>query len=253
MLPDRHLHTSFSQDSVERPEVAIQTAIDLGMSDIYITDHYDIGFGDCWFQFDPPSYFETLSILKDRFKARINVHIGVEVNIGDDIKEELDALLRGYPWEYVIGSMHIVDGKDPYTRDRFDMDDESYYRLNFETTLRSLRACGGFDTLGHLDYCLRYGYTKEKGYKYETYADVLDEILKEIIRRDIALEVNTAALRKGLKYVHPYPEVLERYRQMGGRLLAMGSDAHAAKDIGYMFDETLEYLKQFGFSEANII
>jgi histidinol-phosphatase (PHP family) len=253
MIADRHLHTRFSTDSKEDPEKSVKKALNLGMRDIYITDHYDIDFPEGAFMFDPDGYFEELSKLKEKYADRINVHIGVEVGIGEEISGKLYDFLNKYPWEYSIGSMHLIGDKDPYLRDLFDMDDEAYYRLFFETTLRSLKACGGFDTLGHLDYAVRYGYTKDKEYRYEKYADIIDEIFKEIISRNIALEINTAALRKGLKYVHPYPEALARYKELGGKKLAIGSDAHEADDVGYMFDETLKYIQQFGFSEADFM
>lgn len=253
MIADRHVHTCFSTDSGEAPENVLERAISLGMKEIYITDHFDIDYPGDGFRFDPESYFETLNRLKDSYKDRIKLHIGVEVSMNENIKEQVAELLEKYPWEYSIGSTHIVNGKDPYLRELFDMDDRAYYRSCFEASLSGIRSCGGFDTFGHLDYAVRYGYTKDASYDYEDSADVLDEILKELIRRDIALEINTAALRKGLKYVHPYPEVLRRYKEFGGKKLAMGSDAHRAEDIGYMFDETLKYLQKFGFSEENFV
>lgn len=253
MIADRHVHTSFSTDSNEAPENVLEKAISLGMDEIYITDHYDIDYPGDGFRFEPERYFETLSGLKEKYKDRIKLHIGVEVSINENIKEQVSALIEGYPWEYVIGSTHIVEGEDPYLRDRFDMTDEEYYRLFFKTSLTGIRSCSGFDTFGHLDYAVRYGYEKDAAYKYGSFSDVLDEILKELIRRDIALEINTAALRKGLKYVHPYPDVLKKYKEFGGKKLAMGSDAHRAEDIGYMFNETLKYLQKFGFSEENFV
>ncbi len=248
MLADRHLHTAFSEDSTENPRNTIERAIELGMKDIYITDHYDIDFPGGIFLFDADKYFEELTRLKGEYKDRINLHIGVEVGLKEDIGGKLDGFLKSYPWEYAIGSIHLMDEKDPYYRDEFDMDDEEFYRLFFDTSLRALKACEGFDTFGHLDFAVRYGYHQDECYRYELYAEYIDEILKEVIRRDIALEINTAGLRKGLNYVHPYPDALRRYVQLGGRKLAIGSDAHVAKDVGANFKETLEYLRDFGFS-----
>ena len=253
MIPDRHVHTCFSTDSKERPENVLEKAIAAGMKDIYITDHYDIDFPGDEFRFDPDSYFEAMLPLKDRYKDRIDLHIGVEISINEEISAQVDELLESYPWEYVIGSTHIVDGKDPYLRELFDMDDEAFYRLCLETSLKGIMSCRGFDTFGHLDFALRYGYTKDRDYRYEKYADITDEILKELIKRNIALEVNTAAVRKGLKYFHPYPEVLKRYKELGGRKLAAGSDAHTAADVGYGFDRIAEYVSAAGFSESDFI
>lgn len=253
MIADRHLHTRFSTDSNEAPENSIEKAISLGMKDIYITDHYDIDFPGGEFMFDPDRYFEEMTKLKEKYKGRINVHIGVEAGFGEKIADKYQKLMSSYPWEYAIGSMHLIGEKDPYIRSLFDMDDRAYYRLCFETTLKGLRACDGFDTLGHLDYPVRYGYGKDSDYRYEYFADIVDEIFKELIRRGIALEINTAALRKGLKYPHPYPEALARYKELGGKKLALGSDAHEAKDVGYGFEEALEYIQKIGFTEENFV
>lgn len=253
MTADRHLHTHFSPDSEEEPENTIKRAIELKMDEICITDHYDMDMPDGEFCFEPDKYWEAMTPLKEKYKDIINIRIGVEVRLGEDISDKIDKFLKAYPWEYKIGSIHLADGKDPYERDLFDMDDVEFYRHYFDDSLKGLKSCGGFDTFGHLDYVLRYGYAKDRDYNYDNYAETIEEILKELIRRDITLEVNTAGLRKGLKYPHPYPETLRRYRELGGKKLAFGSDAHRAQDVGADFDKALEYIKKFGFNEADII
>lgn len=252
MIADRHLHTKYSTDCAEEPENCIRRAIRLGMPEITFTDHYDIDFPDGLFVFDADAYFRELTALKEKYAAQIRVKIGVELGLKTDISGKIKAFLDKYPFEYVIGSIHLVDNMDPYERRRFDMPDEAFYRKYFETGLECLRACSGFDVFGHLDYVVRYGYHRDETYSYAANADVLDEILKELVRRGIALEINTAGLRKGLKYVHPYPDVLRRYKELGGRKLSLGSDAHTAEDVGAGFAEALSYIREYGFSEADL-
>ncbi len=253
MLADRHLHTRFSEDSNEEPENVINAALRLGIEDVYITDHYDIDFPGGLFLFDVDKYFEELTKLKKKYAGTINVHIGVELGLKADIGDKIDALLAAYPFEYVIGSTHLMDEKDPYYRDIFDMDDESYFRLFFQNTLDSIRACRGFDTFGHFDFAVRYGYEKDKYYRYELYEELIDDILKEIIKKDAALEINTASVRKGLKYFHPYPCILKRYKELGGKKLAAGSDAHTADEVGSGLVDIPEYIGGFGFSLDDLI
>ncbi len=250
MIADKHLHTHFSTDSEEEPENVIKRAIELKMDEICITDHYDIDMPGGGFIFDPDRYFETMTRLKEKYKDVINVCIGVEIGLEERVSAKVDRLVKAYPWEYKIGSIHLVDGKDPYHRNQFDMSDEEFYRRYFQCSLEGIRSCDGFDTFGHLDYVLRYGYKKDEEYSYEKNADLIDEILSELIKRDIALEINTAGLRKGLKYPHPYPETLKRYKELGGKKLVFGSDAHQAQDIGADFDEALDYVKKYGFDEG---
>ena len=253
MTADRHLHTRFSTDSNEDPENCVKQAVKLGMKDIWFTDHYDIDFPDGTFVFDVDEYFRQLTRLKENYADRIRVHIGVELGLKKDINDKIQSLISKYPFEYKIGSVHLVDNKDPYERELFDMPDAEFYRGYFETALECLDACTGFDTFGHLDYVVRYGYEKDRTYSYRENADVIDAILTRLIRRDIALEVNTAGLRKGLKYAHPYPEILNRYKELGGRKLALGSDAHRAQDIGAGFGETLAILNSFKIDHMEII
>ncbi len=223
------------------------------MPEITFTDHYDIDFPDGSFVFDVEEYFRELTALKEKYAGRISVKIGVELGLKTTIQEKIDALLENHPFDYVIGSIHLIDDKDPYERAKFDMTDEAFYRSYFETGLECLRVCSGFQTFGHLDYVVRYGYRKDRAYSYAANADVLDAILEELIRRDIALEINTAGLRKGLAYPHPYPDVLRRYRALGGRRLAIGSDAHTAEDVGKGFPEALAYIQAYGFTEKDLI
>ena len=252
MISDRHLHTWFSEDSAQDPEACILRAAALGMKEITFTDHYDMDFPDGRFLFDPDAYFRDLQALKQKYAGQIEVQIGVELGLKPDLNEKIRALLAAYPFDYVIGSIHLMDEKDPYERHLFDMSDEAFYRMYFETALTCLKACSGFQTFGHLDYVVRYGYEKDRTYSVAANADVIDAILLELIRRGIALEINTAGLRKGLAYPHPYPDVMRRFRELGGTRLALGSDAHQAEDIGAGFETALSYLRSFGFGEENL-
>ena len=249
MISDRHIHTRFSTDSGQEPEGCILRALELGMPSLTFTDHYDMDFPDGRFVFDVDAYFTELGMLKEKYADRIDVRIGVELGLKPELADRIQALLLKYPFDYSIGSIHVMGGRDPYERHLYDMTDAAFYRMYFETALECLKVCRGFDTFGHLDYVVRYGYEKDAAYLPEEYADLIDSILEELIRQDIALEINTAGLRKGLKYAHPYPYVLRRYRQLGGRRLAIGSDAHTAADIGAGFMEALQYAAEFGFTE----
>lgn len=251
MIADKHTHTWFSEDSEENPENSIAKALELGMKDLYFTDHYDIDFPGGAFLFDLDRYFTEMNALKEKYADRINLHIGVELGLKKDICPKIRELVNKYPFEYKIGSIHLVDEKDPYEREQFDMSDEELFRRYFETTLECLKACDGFDAFGHLDYVVRCGYHLDEEYSYEKNAELFDAILEEIVRRDLILEINTKGARRGLKYPHPYPKVLRRYKELGGKRLSMGSDAHRAYEIGAGFAEGLEYVKSFGFTEKN--
>ena len=251
MLGDRHLHTHFSCDSDEKTENVIERAIALGMKEICITDHCDIDLGPLWYM-PVREYAAEMERLRDEYKDRIQLHIGIEMGLNPEYNEQIKAVLDSYPFELVIGSIHTMQGDDPYYREHFKMDDREFYRVYFETALERLKNSGGFNVFGHFDYVVRYGEQKGGSYDPREFADVIDEILKELISRNIALELNTGGLRKGIDFVHPHEYILTRYRELGGRLISIGSDAHLYGNVGTGFEKAEEVMKAFGFSENDI-
>ena len=122
-------------------------------------------------------------------------------------------------------------GLDPYDRDQYPGSDRELYREYFACTLENIRSVTGFQALGHLDNVVRYGHGREKEYSYRAYADVIDEILRELICRGIALEVNSGGLKYGLGFPNPHPDVLKRYRELGGELVTVGSDRPSVRSM----------------------
>ena len=137
---------------------------------------------------------------------------------------------------------------DPYDKIFFQgrTEYEAYHRY-FEVLLENLNTFSCFNTCGHIDYVVRYGPQKNRNYSYEKYQDILDEILKTLIQKQIGLECNTAGFKYGLGHPNPTEKILARYRELGGEILTLGSDAHAPEHIAYNFRETGEILKACGF------
>ena len=252
MLPDSHMHTEFSGDSTTPVEEMVETAIRLGMNSICVTDHHDPDFWDSDFLLDADAYWKKMRRIQETYRDRIQVRIGVEIGLQAHLHEEISQFIQAYPYDFVIGSMHLVDGIDPYERDRYPGTDREMYRRYFEDTLDSIRANDGFQSLGHLDYIVRYGWEREKAYSLQELGDIIDEILKELVSRQIALEINTGGYKSGIGFPNPHPEVLRRYRELGGELVTLGADAHVPSYIGYEFDRAVEVLKNTGFSHIAV-
>ncbi|MEE1314568.1 MAG: histidinol-phosphatase HisJ family protein [Faecalimonas sp.] len=251
MLADFHMHTTFSSDADENstPERMIEAAIQKGLQAICITDHQDLDVGkNDEFQINFEAYFKTLLPLQDKYKDRIDVRIGLEFGMQTHLGAVCNELVQAYPFDFVIGSGHFFDGMDPYYPGYFDgRTDEEGYRKAFEITLEDLKVTTDFDVLGHLDYVVRYGRKKEQEYSYARYADIIDEILRNLIENGKGLELNTGGLKYGLPFAHPHPEVLKRYRELGGEILTIGSDAHKPEHIAYDFDKVSAILQGCGF------
>ena len=257
---DMHMHTWFSTDSEACPRDMADEAVRKGLKTICFTDHFDkddLEWGEEGI-FDVDAYFVEMQKLQEEYAGKLNIRIGIELGFRTYLKDYYEELTKKYPFDFVIGSVHNVPYKkdaegnilytDPAAEKLFtDRTDKEAYRLMMETTLENVRTSECFQTLGHLDYVVRYGKSREKEYSYTDYADIIDEILKLLIEKEKGLEVNSAGLKYGLPFAHPHPDVLKRYRELGGEIITIGADAHKPEHIAYDFAKVEEILKSCGF------
>ena len=257
---DMHMHTWFSTDSEACPCDMADEAVRKGLKTICFTDHFDkddLEWGEEGI-FDVDAYFVEMQKLQEEYAGKLNNRIGIELGLRTYLKDYYEELTKKYPFDFVIGSVHNVPYKkdaegnilytDPAAEKLFtDRTDKEAYRLMMETTLENVRTSDCFQTLGHLDYVVRYGKSREKEYSYTDYADIIDEILKLLIEKEKGLEVNSAGLKYGLPFAHPHPDVLKRYRELGGEIITIGADAHKPEHIAYDFAKAEEILKSCGF------
>ncbi len=251
MIADVHVHSRYSTDSETEPEDNIRRAIEIGLPAVCFTDHMDWDFPleGITYDFNPTEYCEELGGLREKYKDRIKVLIGVELGMQPNLEKRYRALLSEYPFDFAIGSQHLVDGKDPYYPETFEgKTDREVFRKYFDETLENVKAFHDFDSMGHLDYIVRYGRNKSRSYSYRAFADVIDEILKLLVRYNIAIEINTAGFRKQIGSPNPHPDILRRYRELGGTLVTVGSDSHKPHTLGFAFDTASEILKSCGFT-----
>lgn len=251
---DAHVHTTFSTDGDAAVEDVIEAAVQKGLEAVCVTDHLDLDFpfyedlGKHAFLFNIEEYVQKLDSLRGEHAGRLKVRTGIELGLQPHLADACRRLTKKHPFDFVIGSVHLVDGKDPYYRESFgEIGDEELYRAAFEATLENVKAVDSFDVLGHVDYVVRYGKGQERGYSYLQYAEILDEILKTVIARGKGIELNTAGLRYGLGFCNPHPDVLRRYRELGGEIVTVGSDAHKVEHVAWEFERAAEILLACGF------
>ena len=201
------------------------------------------------FDFDVEVYLRTIRELKERYKSDIHILAGVELGLQPHLADRYRKLLAETDFDFVIGSQHLVDGRDPYYPETFEgRTDAEVYRRYFEDTLASVRAFHEFDSMGHLDYIVRYGKKKAGSYSCRAFSDVIDEILKLLVRCNVAIELNTAGIRKQLGFPNPHPDILRRYRELGGTLVTVGSDSHKPYSVGFAFELAADILRSCGFT-----
>ncbi|MBQ9119409.1 MAG: histidinol-phosphatase HisJ family protein [Lachnospiraceae bacterium] len=257
ILSDFHCHTAFSSDSDTAPELMVEQAIRLGLRYLCITDHMDYLFPTQYeqtFTFDVAEYQDKLVRLKERYRGQITLLTGVELGLRNEpdicppCQSYYRSLVHDYPWDFLIGSTHVLEKIDPYYPEYWQQHSAADGMLAyFESILENIRSYDMFQVYGHLDYLVRYLPVDTKDYHYPDYLDLFDEIFKLLIAQGRGIEVNTAGYKYGLPYAHPRPELLRRYRELGGEILTIGSDAHKPEHIAYDYKRAGEMLLSLGF------
>jgi histidinol-phosphatase (PHP family) len=244
---DYHIHTAVSADCEVPMKRMAQAARDAGIKEVGFSEHIDLGLPvghDFTVDFD--AYAAVFEETRREF-SDLELRRGIEAGLDLQWKDVVSAMLNVHPCDFVIGSQHLVFGEDPYyetvwqQRTQREIYDE-YMRVSLETA----QYCDYYDILGHLGYVGKFCPFEDKLLRYEEYADAVDAILKTLIERGKALEVNTNGL-----YMTPstMPEtaILKRYYELGGEMLTIGSDAHYECVVGHAVAETVEVLKTIGF------
>ena len=245
---DYHLHTKVSFDSKEEPINTIAAAEARGLREICFTDHYDYN--------DIPTRKHDLFTLEDYSAAydlvsseKLLVRRGVEFGLTPWNRAELAALTSSRRFDFVIGSVHCVDGHDPYEAVYWEGRSvaDSFLRY-LEQVLECVRAHDGFDVLGHINYACKSPNNPTKEYlHYADHREICDEIMRELVRRGKGMEINTSGIdRVGAPL--PSREYIERFRELGGEIITVGSDAHVADLVGHHTDEAIAIARDvFGY------
>ncbi len=255
ILPDYHIHSSFSGDCDTNLEDIITAAKAKGLSTICITDHYDMDFPiikeapDLKFELDIPSYIKALQELRDKLSPDFDLRIGIELGTMPSTLDKLTDYVNNNPYfDFIIASTHIVDNMDPYYPSYYEgRSIKDAYKRYFEDELYAVSNFTSYDVYGHLDYILRYGRDPENPFDPKDFMDLFEEIFKQIISKGKGIELNTGGLYKDLKQTHPCKEYLKLYKELGGEIITVGSDAHMPDKVGYGFDVAKELLLESGF------
>ena len=232
---------------------ACQRAIKLGLTEIVFTDHIDLDWPDNRSHFDMDDierYIKSIEKMQERYGDKLVVKKGMELGFQPSLKDEFNLIIDTFPVDFVIASVHVVDGMDPYLKDyyRDKTKEESYIRY-YEEILTMIEMFDRFDVIGHLDYVKRYSPIPwEKG-EHLYGLDLIEEIFEILIERDKGIEINTSGYRHISDAPMPNIEIVERFYNMGGKIITIGSDAHTTEGLAYSFDRAFKELKQVGIDK----
>ncbi|HZJ98654.1 MAG TPA: histidinol-phosphatase HisJ family protein [Tissierellaceae bacterium] len=251
---DFHMHSEHSFDSQAKMEDMVLSAIKRNKKVICFTDHIDLYFDSHRdLDFHKSSYFANIDEMKDRYAHKIDIRAGVELGLQSRIIDRYEEFMHASPFDFVIMSTHAVDDFDLHEDEFFQGLSgiealEKYYKAVYD----SIKEFKDFDVLGHLDYFDRYLIKRYEMPPYDDYQPMVEAILKLLIENGKGIELNTSGLRYGLDYAHPKVEILKLYKELGGEIITIGSDAHYPEDLGYGYEAAKNLLRDLDFNYIHI-
>lgn len=263
-LIDCHTHTQFSVDSDADIISMIERARELELDAYAVTDHCECNrwYGeehyadeDTYRYFDFGKDFENsvsaVTKLKEKYDGQLNLICGVEMGQAAQEPEIAEKIVNDSRVDFVIASVHQL----PKTEDfafidytQYDYDGIKRLMERYFTEIHKLCQWGKFDILAHLTYVLRYveGHFKIK-VDMKPYDPIIEEIFKTLIYAGKGIEINTSGLRQSYGNSFPSPEYVKLYKELGGEILSLGSDAHCVEDLGKGIKEGAETARKAGF------
>ena len=256
ILPDYHIHTSFSPDSKMDPEEAVHAAIASGVTNLCFTEHMDLGHHMEMYDQVPDfaKMEETVSLLREKYPG-INIGKGNEVGYIPETAEQTANVLSRQSFDYVLLSTHCVAGMDcGVPESKRGQDKITAYQRYLETVYESVtddRLTEYYDCVGHIGYIAKGLHYEDNAFPYEMFPELFDKILLEIIKRGKGIEVNTSGIDRG-GHVFPHPSIIRRYKELCGRIITIGSDAHKSQNVGAYIKDAVNIISEAGFEEITL-
>jgi len=247
-LLDYHTHSDNSSDGKDSIHEMCAKAIVSGLREIAVTDHFEPSFGNEQYPYyNADKYFSEVLKANSVFVKDLKIKCGLELGQPHLYPEYSEKLIESHPYDYVLASAHKMNDNKDFGEVTYNKQNISYYCIRYLGELESLVNWNKFDCVGHLDLIKRYSSIYNTKARLIDYRDRLEEILKKIIQNGKGIEVNTSGLRQFAKECLPDLDIVSFYRQLGGEIITVGSDAHTAGDVGKGIKEAIEIIEQAGF------
>ena len=262
-LLDCHSHSTNSPDGNSSPEEMLKTAMEKGFSAYALTDHCEV---NRWFSIEhygvEPNEYDTYDFgadfeksmkqntaLKEKYAGKIEFLCGIELGQAPFDLGLSEAIVSDKRLDFVIGSIHQIKAKDDFAFLDYSKNDIDKLLTDYYDDMYSLCKWNKFDILGHITYPLRY-IEGDNGIKVDMskYEEIIRLCFKTLIENGKGIEINTSGLRQA--YGQPFPSLywVKLFREMGGEILSLGSDAHTAEDLGKGIREGAEIALEAGFT-----
>lgn len=231
MFFDSHMHTKFSSDSKMQIEDVIKQGQALNIGTI-LTEHMDYNYPkEDLFKFDPNKFFNEYS----KYRGD-NLLLGVEIGLSSSSLSKNNDLSTSYPFDFILGSIHSVNDVDIFTDEsKNDLTKTEYLTLYFKEMIKDIKEFDNFDSLSHIDYPCRYLKGKDKSINLSELGEYVDEVFKILIEKEKCLEINTKKF-DDKNFIYSIFNLCKRYKDLGGKYVTVGSDAHNKDRIGKDFN-----------------
>ena len=243
---DYHLHSNFSCDGDSTIKTMCRHAIKLGIPEIGFSEHWDMGPYETQPHFlQVEAWFKEIERLRRLLAGKLLIRAGIEIAEPHLHPKETAEVLTRCPFDYIMGSVHFVG---PHF-----MFDEAYFRAHtadevytdYFNEVEELLHSPDIDVVAHLDIPVRTA-KPILGFDPERYEEQLRHILQMVIDRGLALDINSAGLRKTAHNLMPDPLILGWYAEMGGKRVTLGSDAHKGNQVGLHLEQALAAIRTAG-------
>lgn len=227
---DSHIHTQFSTDSDTDIEKIIERAQKLNLG-IIITDHMDTNFPRREkFNFNTEEYFNAYS----KYRSD-KVLLGIELGLTEQCQILNKQIADENKFDFVMGSIHFLGNCDMYFPEAYKgKTKQEAFEQYFTLMINNIKCHKYIDSLGHIDYISRYAVYEDKEIYYEAYKELIDEVFRLIIDNNIALELNSRRLANKNSF-DILQTIYKRYKELGGKYITIGSDAHTMDAVGNNF------------------
>ena len=245
---DYHMHSHVSFDGHDSGLAMALAAKAAGLKEICFTDHIDHDFDAEGHSmvFDPMVYaaeYDNLEV--DGLKIRRGVEYGLKPYNRDTMQKDLQ--LRNF--DFVLGSVHFVNELDIYYPEFWrDKTVEQAVQEFLEETLLCVQHHDDYDVLGHLSYiCKARAHPDPKPLYLKDHREIVDEILKILVQKGKGMEINTSGVDRCGDFL-PGEEFFRRFKELGGEIVTIGSDAHNTQRVGQYAGQACEMMKDiFGY------
>lgn len=254
MLIDYHTHHERCGHAEGSLEQYVQRGIEIGLTQIGLSDHMPLLHVDPATYYpgmampmdELPKYVEECMELKEKYKNQIDIRVGLEGDYIEGYEEQIEGIIRAYPWDYVIGSVHFLgewDISDYRQLDKWEGQDRYVVFERYYDAVKKAVRTGLYDYIGHIDVIKRFKFLPEQDVWH-----LEKEALDTVKANKMAIELNASGLRMPIEEMFPGRRML-KYCYEQDIPLTIGSDAHHPDRLGQYLDQAVGQLKEIGFQQ----